>query len=163
MVILLTGVSGAGKTTIGQRLALAQGWAFHDADDLHDETSIAKMSLGQALTELDRAPWLGRVRAVVERALARGESCVVACSALKDAHRRLLVVDTQQVRVVFLTAPPSVIQERLEQRRGHFMPPSLLTSQLLTLESPHEGVVQVDVSGSPEQTVARIQRALGLG
>ncbi len=155
------GVSGAGKTTVGQRLAAALGWRFRDADDLHSRENVAKMAAGIPLTDEDRAPWLAALRDVVRRALESGEDLVLACSALKRSYRELLTVDTARQRWVYLWAPREVLAERLARRRGHYMPTTLLDSQLATLEVP-EGALAVDVSPDPDTVVATLLRGLEL-
>jgi gluconokinase len=161
VVVIVMGVSGAGKTTVGQRLAAALGWRFRDADDLHSRENIAKMAAGIALTDEDRAPWLAALREVIRNALASGEDVVLACSALKRSYRERLTVDGARERWVYLWAPREVLAERLARRRGHYMPLTLLDSQLATLEVP-EGALGVDVSPDPDTVVATILRGLGL-
>jgi gluconokinase len=161
MVVIVMGVSGAGKTTVGKALAQALGWRFVDADDLHPKSNIAKMAAGVPLTDEDRWPWLQVLRGVMEDALARGESLVMACSALKRAYRKVLEVDPSQVRWVFLNAPHDVLARRLAQRHGHFMPPSLLDTQLAALEVPPDAL-EVDVSPPPDVVVQHLREGLGL-
>lgn len=161
MVVIVMGVSGVGKTTVGRRLAEALGWRFLDADDVHPPENIAKMAAGVALTDEDRAPWLARLRDCVQRALESGEELVLACSALKRPYRELLTVDPRRVRWVYLHAPRELIAERLGQRRGHYMPSTLLDSQLATLEAP-EDALPVDVSADPDTVVGTVLRGLGL-
>jgi gluconokinase len=161
VVIILMGVSGVGKTTVGVRLAAALGWRFRDADDFHAPESIAKMAAGIPLTDEDRAPWLARLRELIRSALETGEDVVLACSALKKAYRERLTVDPTRERWVALWAPRDVIAQRLAARRGHYMPPTLLDSQLATLERAEEAL-QVDVSADPDTVVATLLRELGL-
>ena len=154
MIVVVMGVSGAGKTTIGQALAAALGWPFVEADDLHPPANVAKMARGEPLDDADRAPWLEAVAARM-RALDDG---VVACSALRARYRDVLRV-RPDVRFVLLDVPPALLEERLAARRGHFMPPSLLTSQLATLERPADAVA---IDGAPPVAaqVAAIRAAL---
>ncbi|MCY1017373.1 gluconokinase [Pyxidicoccus sp. MSG2] len=161
MVVIVMGVSGAGKTTVGRALAAALGWRFVDADDLHPKASIAKMAAGVPLTDEDRWPWLQVLRGVMEDALARGEDLVMACSALKRSYRTVLEVDPSRMRWVYLNAPREVLARRLAQRHGHFMPPSLLDSQLATLEIPADAL-EVDVSPPPDVVVQHLREGLGL-
>jgi gluconokinase len=161
VVIILMGVSGVGKTTVGVRLAATLGWRFRDADDFHAPESIAKMAAGIALTDEDRWPWLARLREFIRSALESGEDVVLACSALKKAYRERLTVDSTRERWVALWAPRDVIARRLAARRGHYMPPALLDSQLATLEVA-EDALKVDVSADPDMVVAHILRELGL-
>ena len=158
MVVIVMGVSGAGKTTVGTRLARALGWTFRDGDEFHSEANIQRMHEGSALTDAQRAPWLARMREVIQQTLDAGGSLVLACSALKESYRETLTVDAARQRWVYLHASREVLAERLSVRRGHFMPPELLDSQLATLEEP-EGVCAVDVSVPPDEVV---QRILGL-
>ncbi|MFL5347874.1 MAG: gluconokinase [Hyalangium sp.] len=155
------GVSGAGKTTLGKRLAGALGWRFLEGDDFHPPANVAKMAAGTPLTDEDRLPWLQRLRERITDALARGEDTVLACSALKQSYRVMLTVDPARQRWVFLWAPPAVIAERLAKRVGHFMPLSLLDSQLVTLEVPADAL-QVDVTPEPDEVVATLRAKLGL-
>ncbi len=159
MVVILMGVTGAGKTTVGAMLASALGWEFHDADQLHPRANIEKMSRGIALTDQDRAPWLAAVRALVERFLADGAGAVIACSALKQSYREQIVADPAQVKIVYLKVDPATIAARLQERTGHFMNPALMQSQFDTLEEPHDAIT-VDATKPPEQIVATIRAAL---
>lgn len=161
MVVIIMGVSGAGKTTVGKALAASLGWCFLDADDLHPRSNVAKMSAGVPLTDEDRWPWLDLVRGQLQTALERGEDLVLASSALKRAYRDRLEVDPKQTRWVYLNAPREVLASRLGKRHGHFMPPSLLDSQLATLEVPTQAL-EVDVSPPPPEVVARIREGLNL-
>jgi gluconokinase len=161
MVVIVMGVSGTGKTTVGQQLAASLGWRFVDADDLHPPEHMKKMAAGHPLTDEDRAPWLARVRGVIADALAHDEHLVLACSALKRAYRDLLTVDPSRERWVYLHAPREVIASRMEHRHGHFMPPALLGSQLDTLEPP-EDALSIDVTPPPDVVVANVLKALGL-
>ncbi|HEX5750837.1 MAG TPA: gluconokinase [Archangium sp.] len=160
MVIIVMGVSGSGKTTVGQRLAAALGWRFRDADDFHPPGNIAKMAAGTPLTDEDRAPWLSVLRELVGNALAAGESLVLACSALKHSYRERLTVDAARQRWVYLRAPRELIAERLKARQGHYMPVSLLDSQLAALEVPEDALV-VEATADPDTLVATLLRELG--
>src|SRR6266436_9374230 len=135
MVVIIFGVSGAGKTTIGQLLAQELGWRFYEADDFHSSANIEKMRRGVSLTDDDRRPWLGNLRELVERCLAAGEDAILACSALKEAYRRRLRVNAD-VKLIFLQGNYELIANQLRQRRGHFMNPALLQSQFADLEEP---------------------------
>lgn len=161
IVVLIMGVSGCGKTTIGKKLAESLTWEFADADQFHPPENIAKMKAGAPLNDQDRAPWLAAIRAHIDRTLARGESAVVTCSALKEHYRRTLIADPARVKLVHLTGSPELLRERLEQRQGHFMKAGMLDSQLADLEPPKDAIT-VDVAPSPEEIVAEIRRALGL-
>lgn len=161
MVILLMGVAGSGKTTIGRRLADDLGWPFADADDFHPPANVAKMSGGQALTDEDRAPWLAAIRAYIEGVLARGGSAVVTCSALKARYREAVVPDPAHVKLVHLTGTPELLRERIGARQGHFMKPAMLDSQLAALEPP-AGALTIDISPPPAEIAATIRRVLAL-
>jgi gluconokinase len=159
MIVIVMGVAGSGKTTIGQLLARAMGWKFRDADGLHPSENRDKMSRGIALTDLDRRPWLEAVRRLIEGYLASGESAVIACSALKQSYRDLLIVDSAAVRIVYLRGPRDLIERRLVERHGHFFNPGLLTSQFETLEEPHSAIVE-DISRDPVEIAASIRAKL---
>jgi gluconokinase len=162
MVIILMGVSGVGKTTLARALAEQLGWRFVEGDDFHPEGNVVKMAAGVPLTDEDRAPWLERLRQLVAQALERGEDVVMTCSALRRSYRERLTVDPSRIRWVYLKAPRAVLSSRMLGRTGHFMPPSLLDSQLATLEAP-EGVLEVDVgTGSVPELVSRLRAGLGL-
>lgn len=143
------GVSGCGKSTVAAQLAERLGVAFKDADELHPAANIARMSKGLALRDSDRFPWLEIVRAHARDQTANGQGCVIACSALKKAYRHI-IDRAGEVLYVYLHGSASLIQSRLRQREGHFMPEALLLSQLSTLEVPDvsfEQVIAVDISG----------------
>jgi len=162
--IVVMGVSGVGKTVVGHGLADELGWAFRDADEFHPPANVAKMRAGQPLSDADREPWLGRLAMVLAAAAAGGPPLVLACSALARRHRAALGLPQDRIRLVHLTGSPPLIRERIEQRAGHFMPATLLDSQLLALEPPQaaETPIVVDVSAEPEEIVRRIMAALGL-
>ncbi|MDT4892920.1 MAG: gluconokinase [Pseudonocardiales bacterium] len=161
-VLVIMGVSGSGKSTIGQALAHRLGWSFADADDLHPPENIAAMAAGQPLDDAARAPWLARVAAWIDARIAAGGPGVIACSALRRRYRDVL--RRPEVVFVHLAGSVSEIAERVADRPEHFMPAALLGSQFETLELPgkDEHAITVDTSGSPEQTVAEIIRILGL-
>ena len=162
-VIVVAGVSGSGKSTVGEQLASALGWSYAEADDFHPPTNIAKMSRGEPLTDADRAPWLAKIAHFIADKRASDDHAVVSCSALKRAYRRTLVGDsTAAVRVVLLDGSEDEIAARLASRKGHFMPPALLHSQFATLERPgaDENAITVPIGGTPAETVAQIVAAL---
>lgn len=159
MVLILMGPAGCGKTTIGRLLARRLGWPFLDGDDFHPPANVAKMHSGMPLDDADRRPWLAALRREIQARLHAGQSAVLACSALKEAYRDLLGVDQQTVKTVYLKGTFDLLQRRLTGRRGHFMPPELLRSQIDTLEIPASGLT-VDIDADPEAVVERITAAL---
>jgi gluconokinase len=161
MVLVVMGVSGAGKTTIGRLLADTMRWEFHDADDLHSDANKTRMTHGIALTDADRAPWLARVRDLIATSLARGIKLVLACSALKQSYRDEIVIDPERVKIVYLKGSRQLIESRIAHRQSHFMNPNLLDSQFDTLEEP-ENCIVVDVAATPAAIVANIRQQLGL-
>ena len=162
MVLIVMGVTGAGKSTIGRALAAALGWEFHDGDDLHSEENKRKMHRGEPLTDLDRAPWLLSVRGVIESMLLAQMSGVVACSALKQSYRETVVAgfDPALVKFVYLKGSKELISQRFAGRSGHFMNPILIQSQFDTLEEPGDAII-VDIAGTPEEIVDSIRTQLG--
>ena len=160
MVLIMMGVVGAGKTTVGRLLAGQLGWTFADADDFHSPSSIDKIRRGIPLTDDDRRPWLERLRAEIGRWIADGRNAVLACSALKQSYRRELAAGAD-VRFVYLKGSATLIAERLRSRQGHFAGQQILASQLADLEEPENAVV-VEIASSPQQIVAEIRQTLGL-
>jgi gluconokinase len=162
MIVVLMGVSGSGKTTVGQVLARELGWTFLDADAYHPAANIEKMHRGIPLNDEDRRPWLEALRRRVDEAWDRGENVVLACSALKHAYQDYLERDVPEaVRYVYLYGSEELIRRRLAARKGHFMNTGLLHSQFETLEPP-EDAIRVDVTPAPEVIAAEIRRRLGL-
>jgi carbohydrate kinase (thermoresistant glucokinase family) len=161
VLIVVMGVAGVGKTTVGRLVAGTLGLPFHDADALHSAANREKMAAGIPLTEHDCEPWLRRVAGHMTAWEAEG-GAVVACSALRSAHRRQLAVASPgNVRFVFLDAPAAVIRTRLAARAGHYMPASLLDSQLDTLEPPGpDEAIRVDASGTPAETARDVVAVL---
>jgi gluconokinase len=161
MIVVLMGVSGSGKTTIGALLAKSLKWRFYEGDDLHSAANRSKMSHGIPLTDADRLPWLHRIRQLIERLLAQGLDAVITCSALKQSYREVIVSDPRQVRVVYLKGSPNLIKARLGERTGHFMPSSLLGSQFEALEEPRDAIT-IDVSNKPGELVDAIRKRLSI-
>ena len=160
--IVVMGVAGAGKTTVGELLAKALDLPFLEGDHFHAPASVEKMRRGEALEDTDRWPWLDRIAAELARLEREGRGAVVACSALKRAHRDRLRSGSPGIRFVFVAGSEALIRKRLERRRGHFMPPTLLASQFAALEppSPDENAVIADAGPPPAEIVAGIVAAL---
>jgi gluconokinase len=161
VIVVLMGVAGSGKTTVGTLLAARLGWRFIDADDFHSPEEIQHMAAGRPLSDDERQPWLDRLRRVLAACVARGENAVLACSALKDSYRRQLTIDAESVRFVYLKADPAVIRQRVRNRSGHFFKENLLDSQYVALEEPSDALT-IDAGDEPERLVQRISDALRL-
>ena len=155
MVIVLMGVSGSGKTTIGRALAKSLRWGFSDADDFHSAANVEKMKKGIPLTDEDRKPWLRSIRAAIEQWNRDEPGHVLACSALKGRYREILGRDDPEVKFVYLQGSFDLISQRLKERKGHFFNPALLRSQFEALESPKDALV-VDISKDPQEVVSAI-------
>jgi gluconokinase len=163
-LIVVMGVSGSGKTTVGRGIAEAMGWDYAEGDDFHSKANVEKMASGHPLTDEDRWPWLRAIGDWLSEHEREGRSAVVTCSALRRRYRDLLREDRPDVRFCHVEAGADLIRERLEHRQGHYMPPSLLPSQLATLEplQADEAGVVVSVAGTPEEIVQHALKALGL-
>jgi gluconokinase len=157
MILILFGVSGAGKTTIGRLLSERLGWRFEDADDYHSAANRRKMQSGTPLTDEDRQPWLDILHQRLEELIARGENVILACSALKRKYRDLLVegFKPDQFRFALLDAPRNLLQERISRRHHPYMNPNLLDSQLAALEVPANAWC-ISVCGTPGEAVERL-------
>ena len=158
MILIVAGVAGSGKTTVGALLAGRLHWRFADADTFHPEANVAKMRAGVPLTDQDRAPWLRAVGGWMDARIAAGQSGVVTCSALKRAYRDQLLSGRPAATMIFLQVSRDVLASRLNSRPGHFFPEELLDSQLADLEPPEqdERVYTLVAEGEPEQTAAKI-------
>ncbi|WP_245515139.1 gluconokinase [Jiella endophytica] len=162
--LIIMGPSGVGKSTTAELIAARLGWPFAEADEFHPKANIDKMTSGVALNDDDRAPWLAAIRDWISREAESGVSTVLTCSALKRSYRDILRQAGARVRFVALKADPELVASRLEHRRGHFMPKSLLQSQfsdLQPLASDEDGVT-VSVDATPEEVVRGILGQLGL-
>ena len=154
-ILVVMGVAGSGKSTVGRLLAERLDWPFYDGDDLHPAENVEKMRNGIPLTDADRLPWLERLRELI----SRSERAVVACSALKESYRRTLAGGDPRVRFVYLRADPALLASRLEKRTGHFFARTLLDSQLAALEEPEDALV-VDASQPADAAVEAILQGI---
>ena len=163
-VLLIMGVAGSGKTTIGQKLARRLGWEFRDADSFHPAANVAKMSAGTPLTDEDRWPWLDAIGAWMDTHRRAGTKAVVTCSALKRVYRQRLFHQRPDARLVYLKGSKGLIADRMSRRKGHFMPPALLDSQFATLEEPRgvERAVVVNIAMSPSRVIEHVLVQTGL-
>ena len=160
MIVILMGVTGAGKTTVGRLLVQELGWDFVDADEFHSQANIEKMRRGIALTDADREPWLDSIREAMLKWLADHKNVVLACSALKRAYRECLQISLE-VKIVYLRGSYNLIFSRLRDRHEHFATTTLLASQFANLEEPID-VVTIDAASSPGEISANIRSALKL-
>jgi gluconokinase len=162
--MVVMGVSGSGKSTIADRLAERLHWSYEDGDKFHPPGNVAKMSAGHPLTDEDRWPWLQAIADEIDKVCADHRHAVIACSALRRTYRDILVHGRNDVRIIYLKGTQELIASRLARRKGHFMPPGLLTSQFKTLEppDPNENPVTVSIDASVEAIVDDIISQLGL-
>jgi len=161
-VVVLMGVSGAGKSTVGARLAELLATSFHEGDVFHPPANVAKMSGGTPLDDGDRLPWLAAIAQAIDAARQRGDGMVIACSALKRAYREILIGPRADVRLAYLRGTRDLIQARLDARQNHFMPAALLPSQFAALEepAPAENAIVVGIDGTPEAIAQAIAARL---
>ena len=163
-IVIVMGVSGSGKTTVAQGIAQEFGWTYIEGDDLHPQANVSKMASGHPLTDEDRWPWLERIGEVIDTHIRDGRSAVITCSALKRIYRDVLRAGRDQVTFCHVDVPRAELERRVATRQGHYMPASLLDSQLATLEplqSDEPGVV-VPAVGEPSVVAAAVKEALGL-
>ncbi|HZW95266.1 MAG TPA: gluconokinase [Candidatus Eremiobacteraceae bacterium] len=158
MIVIVMGVTGSGKTTVGSLLAQQLRWRFADADDFHPQSNVEKMRHGIPLNDDDRRPWLERLRAEIAKQDAEGRNLVLACSALKKEYREMLTIGPA-VKFVYLKGSAELIAQRLEARHGHFADEKILAGQFADLEEPDNAVV-FDIAGTPEEIVTEIRRRL---
>ena len=161
MIIIIMGVSGSGKTTVGQQLAADLGWLYADGDDFHNTKNIAKMRKGIALTDKNRSAWLSLISQYIKEQIKSKKNGVISCSALKQQYQKQLQFNSEQVKFVYLQGSEALIHKRLESRSGHFMNIELLASQFEALEQPEQALI-IDIIQSPEQISAAIQVSFGL-
>ena len=160
MIIIIMGVSGAGKTTVGRYLANELGWKFFDADDFHSAANKDKMSRGIALTDEDRADWLMSLRKLLNQNIQSNQSIVLACSALKQDYRNVLQVN-DEVHFVYLQGSYQQIEARMKKRKDHYMKPGMLASQFAILEEPNDALT-VEISKTPKEIIALIRKEWNL-
>jgi gluconokinase len=161
MIVILMGVAGSGKTTIGEALAAATGWEFSDADLFHSAVALEKMARGEPLTDEDRAPWLQTMQNAIARWLQDDKNVILACSALKASYRQILSADDSRVKIIYLKGSYELIEQRLRDRIGHFMKADLLPSQFNTLEEPSATqAFYVDISQTLEAIIHDIKKFL---
>ena len=165
MIVVVFGVAGSGKSTVGRATAESLGWAFFDGDDFHSAANTARMRAGVPLGDAERIPWLEAIARSIAAQVQAGDSAVYACSALKRAYRALLVraIEPEKARFVYLHAPRAVLLERLEQRVRHFFPAALLDSQLRDLEPPAAEEPARAIRIDAAQPVVAAVRAIRVG
>lgn len=162
MIVIVMGVTGVGKTTVGQLVAQQAGWDYYDADDFHTPANVEKMRGGTPLTDDDRWPWLDRLNEVLRDSESKNTSAVLACSALKESYRERLERGLRDVRWVFLKGPVELIASRLHARKGHYMNPALLQSQFDALEPPRDALM-IEVDEEPDRLAQRVKSGLMIG
>lgn len=162
LALIFMGVAGSGKTTVAKLFAQKTGAVFYEGDDFHSPENVSKMWQGIPLTDGDREGWLRALREVIVGSLAKNELAAITCSALKAKYREQLQGGDARVRFIYLTGPRELIEERIKNRRGHFMPATLLASQLATLEPP-KNALTFSIEKSPEEIVTELIQALAAG
>ena len=161
MLIIVTGVSGVGKTTIGKLLSENMGWTFYEGDDYHTNVNLAKMRNGTPLTDDDRWPWLDALRTKLSEIVLHEENAILSCSALKESYRMRLGSGLKDIVFVYLRGDYHLVRNRISARVGHFMSADLLVSQYSDLEEPQNGII-VDAALEPMEIINYLKRALSL-
>jgi len=159
-ILLLMGVAGSGKTTIGRQLASELNWPYFEADDFHPAANKEKMGSGLPLNDDDRAPWLAAIRGRIDDCIRQGQSAVFTCSALKEKYRSTLMDRAPAVTLVYLAGEPATIEARVRHRASHYMKAEMVQSQFAALEPPAQALT-IDIREAPEVIVAKIRQALG--
>lgn len=160
MIIVVMGIAASGKSTLGLALAKNLGWEFLEGDDYHPQVNIEKMSSGTPLNDEDRLPWLRSINQALCQLDKSGRNAVLACSALKQHYREILAQGIQQMRYVYLYGNPQLVRERIANRKGHFMPPELIDSQISTMEPP-QNAIRVNIEQPVETQTEKVLQALG--
>ena len=160
-IILLMGVAGSGKTTVGRLLAAELNWPYFEADDFHSAANKEKMGRSIPLTDDDRAPWLAAIRVRIDECISAGQSAVFTCSALKEKYRKVLKGNTSAITLVYLSGDPATIQARVNQREAHYMKANMVQSQFAALEVPADALT-LDIRQAPKDLVAKIRAACGV-
>jgi gluconokinase len=159
MIVVIMGVSGSGKTTVGRLLARRLDWIYYEGDEFHPAGNIEKMSKGISLNDDDRTPWLASIKEVIDTCIKRGSDAVIACSALRKKYRWALTANASDIHFVYLKGDPATIRERMKSRDRHYMKASMLQSQLSSLEEPDDAIV-IDIGNSPQDIVSYIESEL---
>jgi len=159
MIVVIMGVSGCGKTTVGRLLAKRLDWAYYEGDAFHPPENIEKMSQGVSLDDVDRGPWLASIKEVIDRCADGASDAVFACSALRRTYRRTLSADVADIRFVYLKGDSQTIRGRMKSRDGHYMKANMLESQFSSLEEPDDAI-EVDIKNFPQDIVERIESQL---
>jgi gluconokinase len=159
-IILLMGVSGSGKSAVGRALSIALGWPFYDGDDFHPPQNVQKMAQGVPLADADRLPWLQTLHDLMANCLAQGEYAIVACSALKQSYREILLAGNEGTQLVYLRGDYDLILSRMQARGNHFFKPELLASQFAVLEEP-TNCLTVDIARPIDEIISAIVQQIG--
>ena len=159
MIVVIMGVSGSGKTTVGRLLAQRLDWSYYEGDQYHSAANIEKMSKGVSLDDDDRMPWLASIKKEIDKCVESGSDAVIACSALRRTYRLALTASDSDTRFVYLKGDPAIIRQRMKSRDRHYMKASMLESQFASLEEPDDAIV-IDIGISPQDIVSCIESEL---